>query len=245
MTDNPEISARDREHHDRVASRYDEWFVEPLQYRLLNAEVLREVARTFAPEGGLLVEFGAGTGATAIRLHQRGYQVLAVDNSEGMLERLARKCPEMQTLAADVGAALPIESDSAGCVLMSQTLHHVPDHRRVIQEVHRILRRGGKVCVFEPQFLPRGLDFLRRVAQRHCCPGDHADWESPVHPGELKRLLRSGGFRPLRWGTMFFLPFNPRSRLGRWLVRRLWTVPRRIPLIRRLGGVFMICAEKT
>jgi hypothetical protein len=114
----------------------------------------------------------------------------------------------------------------------------------VIAEAWRILRPGGILCIFEPQLLPPALDFIRRFARRCCCPGDHLPSEAPIHPGRLRKLLVAGGFRPIRSGATFFLPFNPKGRLRAWLVRKLWKVPGRIPLVRRLGGVFKICCRK-
>jgi len=238
------VLAADREHHDRIAERYDAWFVWPLQYRLLNAELVDEVARVFSPGEGLLVEFGAGTGGTVIPFCDRGYRVLAVDSSEGMLEVLSRKRPDVRTLTGDVSAALPLEDGAAGCVVISQTLHHILDKAGVLREARRILRARGRLCIFEPQTLPGPLDVLRRFAQRCCCPGEHVEAEAPIDPQRLRRSVEAAGFRVLKEGATFFLPFDPTGRLARAIVRRLWRLPGRIPLLRRLGGVCMLCAEK-
>jgi hypothetical protein len=99
-------------------------------------------------------------------------------------------------------------------------------------------------CVFEPQLLPGPLDLLRRAARRLCCPGEHVTHEAPIHPGRLKRTLVSMGFEPVRTGTTFFFPVSPRWKWAQWLIRKLWKVPGKVPLIRRLGGVYMIAARK-
>jgi SAM-dependent methyltransferase len=244
VPDNSDILDADRKHHDKVAPGYDDWFVNPLQYVLLHADLVEEVARVFPPEGGTLVEIGAGTGAMALPLSRKGYDVLAVDTSDGMLERLSAKCPAIRTLNADASSALPIEPQSVGCVLISQALHHIPNQAGVIAEARRILRPGGMLCIFEPQLLPPALDFIRRFARSQCCPGDHLSSEAPIHPGRLRKLVVSFGFRPVRCGATFFLPFDAKSKLGAWLVRKLWKVPGKIPLIRRLGGVYKICSRK-
>jgi SAM-dependent methyltransferase len=244
MSKESEILEADRKHHDKVAPGYDDWFVNPLQYVLLHAELVEQVTRVFAPDGGTLVEIGAGTGAMALPLSRKGYDILAVDTSDGMLARLKDKCPAIRTLNADASSVLPIEPQSVGCVLISQALHHIPDKTGVIVEARRILRPGGMLCIFEPQLLPAALDFIRRFARRRCCPGDHLSSEAPIDPAGLRKLVASLGFRPVRCGTTFFLPFDAKSRLGAWLVRKLWKVPGRIPLVRRLGGVYKICSRK-
>jgi SAM-dependent methyltransferase len=239
-----DILESDRRHHDEVAPMYDAWFVEPLQYRLLHAELVEMIVRVFDKDDGPLIEFGAGTGAIAAPLGDMGYDVLAVDASEGMLARLAEKCPRVRRLQADVSRPLPLQAGSAGCVVISQALHHMPDQRAVLAEIHRLLRRGGVACIFEPQLLPGPLDLLRRAARRLCCPGQHVTSEAPIHPRRLRRELVSMGLAPLRCKTTFFFPFNPRWRPCRWLIRMLWTLPGKLPLVRRLGGVFMITARK-
>lgn len=239
-----DILESDRSHHDEVAPKYDAWFVEPLQYRLLHAELVEMIVRAFGKDDGLLIELGAGTGAIAAPLSDRGYDVLAIDASEGMLARLAEKCPRARRLQADVSRPLPLPEGSAGCVVISQALHHMPDQHAVLTQIHRLLRQGGVACIFEPQLLPGPLDLLRRAARRLCCPGQHITSEAPVHPRRLKQELVSMGFVPLRCKTTFFFPFNPSWRPCRWLVRSLWALPGKLPLVRRLGGVCMITARK-
>ncbi len=182
MTDGQNIVSSDREHLNRIASQYDDWYVQPLQYQLLHGELADEVARAFSPVAGTLVEFGAGTGALAVPLSEQGYDILAVDTSEGMLAKLGDKCPNLRTLQGDASELLPIDDGSAGCVLISQALHHIPNQRGVIEQAFRILKQGGKLCIFEPQLLPKPLDFLRRIA-RSCC------WTKAVASG----VRRSAG----------------------------------------------------
>ena len=62
MTD--DVLKADREHHDRVATNYNEWYVDPIQWRLLNGELIDDIHNGFPVDRGLLVEFGAGTAPT-------------------------------------------------------------------------------------------------------------------------------------------------------------------------------------
>ena len=238
------ILRSDREYHNKISPQYDEWYVRPLQYQLANAEFLADVASFVSPKDGLLVELGAGTGAMAIPLHDRGYDVLAVDASEGMLARLTSKRPELETLQADVSRPLPVRNASVGCVIISQALHHIPEQEAVLREAFRILRSQGKLCIFEPQLLPKSVDFIRRIARDWCCPGNHVDSEQPIDPGKLKMLVRDCGFSLVKCATTFFFPFNPRLVIARTIVRLCWAIPSKIPFIGRLGGVLKICARK-
>ena len=245
MTEQRGRAESEREHHDRVAPDYDRYYVDSLHYRLLHAEFLEDVTACFAPGEGVLADIGAGTGAMAVPLHQRGYDVVAVDNSPGMLAQLSAKAPGIRTLVADACRPLPFADGSVGCVVINETLHHLKGHDAILREVRRILHPLGKLCICEPQLLPRGLDFIRRIARRNLNPLGHTPDEQPIDPGRLKKLLKQNGYTVLRKGTTFFLPFDPKFRPARWFIRTFWRVPGRIPLIRRLGGVFKVCVEKS
>jgi SAM-dependent methyltransferase len=83
------------------------------------------------PTGALLVDFGAGTGAFAIRLAQArpDVSVVALDEQAAMLERLRAK-PQAQTLA-NLRAVLPDElprlAGRADRVLALNVLHELGD----------------------------------------------------------------------------------------------------------------------
>jgi SAM-dependent methyltransferase len=70
---------------ERFADTYDEFFSEftPSQHQI---ELLRKLAA-----GGHAVEIGVGTGRVALPLARAGVQVVGIDTSGEMLDRLARK----------------------------------------------------------------------------------------------------------------------------------------------------------
>jgi SAM-dependent methyltransferase len=117
-----------------------------------------------------ILDLGAGTGAATIPLAQRfsDADVIAVDSSEQMLDRI-------RTKALDVGLAnrvRPIQADldavwpavgPLDLTWASMSLHHLADPDGVLREVLASTVRGGLVAVAEMgdsmRFLPDELGF--------------------------------------------------------------------------------------
>jgi SAM-dependent methyltransferase len=77
------VDAGSREHY-ADAALYD------YEYRRRRADVAfyRELARKRLPDGGRILELGAGSGRVTIQLARLGYEVTAVDTSSAMLTKL-------------------------------------------------------------------------------------------------------------------------------------------------------------
>src|SRR2546427_10489143 len=76
--------------YDRYASRYDAVLIENKINAYMRSQMIDEERRTFSP-GDNLLEIGCGTGDEALELAKRGCRVIAVDPSEGMLNRARSK----------------------------------------------------------------------------------------------------------------------------------------------------------
>jgi ubiquinone/menaquinone biosynthesis C-methylase UbiE len=101
----------------------------------------------------VIADLGAGEGAFSLLLAQRAQQVIAVDNSDKMVElgsALARKqgVPALEYRKGDL-EAVPIEDGSVDLALFSQSLHHALHPERAIAEAWRILKPGGRVAILD------------------------------------------------------------------------------------------------
>lgn len=106
-------------------------------------EAIGEHFMSRAHPGWKLLEVGCGTGAFADRvaLHVGANRVSVVDTSERMIELTAQR--GLDARVADV-MALPFEDDSFDVVVALWMLYHVPDLTVAMQEIHRVLRPGGR-----------------------------------------------------------------------------------------------------
>ena len=101
----------------------------------------------------VIADLGAGEGAFSLLLAQRAQQVIAVDNSDRMVElgsALAGKqgVPALEYRKGDL-EAVPIADGTVDLALFSQSLHHALHPDRAIAEAWRILKPGGRVAILD------------------------------------------------------------------------------------------------
>ncbi|MCU1277972.1 MAG: SAM-dependent methyltransferase [bacterium] len=98
--------------------------------------------------GQRLLEIGCGEGGNLFNLRALPVARFGVDFSSAKA-RFARDASCAHTAVADA-ARLPFGDDSFDLVLIRDVLHHVPDPAGVVAEAERVLRRGGRLVVLEP-----------------------------------------------------------------------------------------------
>ena len=101
----------------------------------------------------VIADVGAGEGSFSLLLAQRAKHVLAIDNSEKMVEygtQLARK-QGVKNLEYRLGdlEEIPIDTASVDVALLSQSLHHAIHPERAIAEAWRILKPGGRLAILD------------------------------------------------------------------------------------------------
>lgn len=135
----------------------------------------------------VIADLGAGEGTLSQLLARSARQVIAVDNSEKMVEFGANLAKEhgfanLEYRLGDLEAP-PIDSESVDVALFSQALHHAARPPRAIEAAFRIVRPGGKVVI---------LDLLRHSHEEARERYAHL-WLGFSEP-ELHRMLREAGF---------------------------------------------------
>ncbi len=129
---------------DDVASVYDRTRVFPPEAAERVADTIERLTRA-GPETRFL-EPGIGTGRVTWSLIRRGYAYTGLDVSEAMMDQLRRKArgvPNRLTLVGGDAAAMPFPDRSFDVVLTTHLLHLLPEWRKVMDEIARVLRPGG------------------------------------------------------------------------------------------------------
>jgi len=97
----------------------------------------------------LVIELGCGTGRFSELLAAHfGVEIIGIDPLKKMLDQARRKPAAGNVVYRQAAAeALPLPDGCADVVFMSMVYHHLTDPAAVARECHRVLRRGGYVCV--------------------------------------------------------------------------------------------------
>lgn len=151
--------------------------------------------RLFADLRGDVLEIGAGTGAN-VALLPPGVRWIAVEPNPYMRDELLAKAEQAGVpveLRAGHGEELPAADGSVDAVISTLVLCSVDDPARVLREVRRVLRPGGRFVFLEHVAAPTGtpLRLLQRLARpvwRFLADGCRPDRET-------ERDLRAAGFR--------------------------------------------------
>ncbi|RJQ52191.1 MAG: bifunctional demethylmenaquinone methyltransferase/2-methoxy-6-polyprenyl-1,4-benzoquinol methylase UbiE [Actinobacteria bacterium] len=136
------------------------------------------VAQAALPPGGRALDLCSGTGDLAIALARRfdPSEIVAVDFCEEMLEKgrekteESSKAPVVRFVAGDV-TSLPEPDCSFDVVTVGFGIRNVVEIPRVLREVHRVLKRGGRfVCLEFSRPAWRPFRLLYRFYLFHVMP---------------------------------------------------------------------------
>ena len=127
------------------AETYDNDFIEDMQYKLHFY-----VAEEFVSNGGkgLILDVGAGTGALAQALLQKGkFSIEATDISEEMLKVAESKKIYERSFLSDLTQEIPMENDIYDGVVSSGTFTHGHVGPSAMVELVRVTKPGGLVTI--------------------------------------------------------------------------------------------------
>lgn len=223
-------------HFDAIASAYDESLPAHVVEHYLQKRVSFVLAH--CPRGRAL-DVGCGTGTLAARLAASGYQMAGIDPSEGMLEVLRKRAPDVEAVRAE-GTAIPFPDASFDLVLSVAVMHHIADPAEVrgtLAEMTRVTRPGGRILVWDHN--PRN-PYWRVLMAR--VPQDTGE-ERLIPEDELLHGLAAAGARTLLSTQLGLVPdFVPRAALRAASVAE--RAVERTPLAPRLCAHNVILAER-
>ncbi len=115
--------------------------------------------------GERALDMGCGAGRHAFELYRRGTDVVAFDQDADELSTVSDLFAAMRTAGevpdgaeADVkqgdALQLPFADGEFDRIVAAEVLEHIPDDRRAIAELARVLRPGGTLAVTVPSWFP-------------------------------------------------------------------------------------------
>lgn len=158
--------------------------------RFVEARRLAAIVRLLeAPRGGDVVELGCGAGHVLARFTG---PVLGVEISMTMLQKARRRLGGRAALVRADVEQLPLKTASLTRLICTEVIEHVVDPARLLAEIARVLRPGGRVVVTFPnepliEAVKRCLLRLRLFGR--VAPGPSASAEADWHLHAFSRAL--------------------------------------------------------
>ena len=179
-------------------------------HRYVRGEMFLGAVRSRLMAGAKILDYGCGRGRIARMVAEQGYRVNAMDPSSESLKEAADHgagCSGLTFSRLD-GSGECLESGGYDGIICSSVIEFVDDVPAVLRNFRRALRDNGSLFI---SFANR-LSLWRVYAKwRFGRTGMHFkvqkhEWT----PGELRKLLKSVGFRQIRTIGYFEPPFVKR-----------------------------------
>jgi SAM-dependent methyltransferase len=154
-----------------------------------------------------VIDVGCGVGSNLPLLKSMGLKVIGID-SESYSLSFAKNLSGTLLINGDV-LRLPVKSNSIGLVIATDLLEHLDDDSMGIKEIHRTLRREGKLILTVPAF--KSLWGIQDVVGMH---------KRRYSKNEFLRKIEREGFIVMKSSYFNFFLFFPIF-LGRRLIRLL------------------------
>jgi ArsR family transcriptional regulator len=171
-----------RRYFDELAGKFGRQYVPGRSWKGI-AEAL---IRLMPPM--VIADLGAGEGTISQLMAERAKKVIAIDNSEKMVEfgsELAKKhgISNLEYRLGDL-EDVPIRTGTVDLAFLSQALHHARHPERALGEAWRILKPGGRIAI---------LDLNRHNFEE--AREMYADLWLGFTELDLERMLKGAGFK--------------------------------------------------
>ena len=162
----PHVEQLQRELFDRISLQYEAHYDDVFSRRYRAKFICAPVFEGIDFSGMKVLEAMCGSGQTTEYLLAQGATVTGLDISSQSIESFRERWPECTAVCASILDS-GLESNSVDCAVVMAGLHHLHPHvGDAIRELHRVLKPGGYLCMWEPHSgsLP---DRVRKWWYRH------------------------------------------------------------------------------
>jgi len=165
------IFDKERKFHDQWASTIDVEGIKVRDYfEACTAPENRFILKQLGDiTGKKLLDLGCGAGENSVYFAKKGAHCVASDYSPGMVEVALQLAAanEVKIEGHTANAmALDFPDHTFDIVYASNLLHHLPNPKECIREMHRVLKPGGKACFWDPLKHNPVINVYRRIATK-------------------------------------------------------------------------------
>ena len=153
--------------------------------------------------GEYVLDAGCGTGfltqELAMAVGSNGW-VVGVDNSPAMLELATQRCQGLPQVHLKQGSVEELleKKETFDAVTCTQVLLYLSEVSQGISEMHRVLKRGGRIAVLETDWRGVVLSSSDEALSRRMFSAWDCAVPNPNLPVQLGSLLRAQGFTDIR-----------------------------------------------
>ena len=181
---------RMRRYFDELAGKFGRQYVPGRSWKGI-AEALLKLMPPM-----VIADLGAGEGTIAQLMAQRAKKVIAIDNSEKMVEfgsELARthRIANLEYRLGDL-EDVPIRTGTVDLAFFSQALHHAVHPEKAVSEAWRILKPNGRIAI---------LDLNRHQFEE--AREMYADLWLGFTEFEIEKYLKGAGFRNVETAIVY------------------------------------------
>lgn len=152
-------------------------------------------------EHKLLLDAGCGTGWFSQKACERKAHVTSLDLGVNLLDEVAKKCDSNRVVGSIL--QMPFEDNYFDIVISSEVIEHVPDHKKALSELYRVLKPNGILVITTPNKLWYFAIFIANTFKLRPYEGI----ENWIGWFEMKRLLPQVGFRIDKMVGIHLFPF--------------------------------------
>lgn len=178
---------------------FDE-IVFPLTVRRREIAILNRAMRNL--RGGTIAEIGCGPGWLTNELSSRGYKVIGLDVSRGMLKVAKQGARDAADFVQADASRLPFRSGSLDCIVSVGALHHLPSDG-VMKSITLACRADSLMVAFEPNSLNLVAEIGRKIFPTEA----HTPGERQFTPDELAGMVTAEGWTVVERGTIIHCAF--------------------------------------
>jgi ubiquinone/menaquinone biosynthesis C-methylase UbiE len=118
---------------------------------LAMAKRLAIIQRCLQPQERRFLDCGCGAGEYVLALFERcGLDAQGIEFDEAKVRQAHQKPALRERVFQGDLQALPFAANTWDAAMVNEVLEHVPDERRALTEIARVLKSNGKLIVFSP-----------------------------------------------------------------------------------------------
>lgn len=235
---------KEREHFNKLAPQAEAiwgWTTRVGAIRAQRrADYLIELGRLNDTER--ILEIGCGTGLFTEKVCcNTKASICAVDLSENLLAIAKQKNLGQVHFQAGDAMQLKFADCQFNAVFGNSILHHL-DMEVALQEVFRVLKKGGRAVFAEPNMLNPQIFLQKNIPWLKKYLGDSPD-ETAIVRWKLAKIMKKIGFVQVRIFPFDFLhPTTPHLLIG--LVQKLGVLLEKAPVVKEIAGSVILYGEK-